>query len=246
MKLLLVTLFIALFAFSNTNAIPKAEDFLRGLLKGSFGAIGEKVVDCIQDGAAILEDLVHTIIDFEKTLVSHDKDALVEAFKYISDILSLLPEELKNCKGIEKVIKDLERIAVKFANPEALTIDIGGRIIWHGGLIYRNIEATVDDFKKNNYEGAGEDVGDIIKIIFLNGGLYNPLDDTVDFVTSFYKSASSLDFNFSTYQEKLTKSSDKIFNGFNELLNSTGINEIMANGVKIYLVRRPTLVGPCP
>ena len=234
MKLLLVTLLIALFAFSNADRIPEAEDFLRGLLKGSFGAVGEEVVECIQDGTEILEDLVHVVEDFEQAIVHQDKEALVEALKYIGDILSLLPEELKDCKGVEEFVKDLERIAAEFANPEALIFEIAEKIIWHGRAIYEDVEATVNDFKRDAYEAAGEDVGDIIKIVFLNSGLYNPVDDTVDLMTSFYKAAFSLELNLTTCDAKMTKSADEIINGINELLNATDINQIMTAGMKIY------------
>ena len=233
MKLVLATLFIALLAFTSASRIVEAEDFIRGVLEGSFGAVGEEVVECIQDGEVIIEDLVHVVEDFEKAIAKGDRSALIEAFGYIADILKELPEEVKECKGVEEFVKDLEKIAAEFANPVELVIEVGEKIIWHGKSIFHDVRATVDDLHQDKYEDAGKDVGDIIKIIFLNG-LANPVDDTVDLMTAFYKAAFALKLDLKTCEDDLTVSVDEIIDGVHTILNFTTIQDVYTGALKIY------------
>lgn len=230
---LLVTLFVTLLALSSASRVQEAELFVKGFFEGSFGKIGEEVVECIQDGEEIFQDLIHVVEDFEHAITG-DRAALIDAFKYISHILTLLPEEVKDCEAVADVVKDLEEIAIEFSNPAALVVDVGKKIIWHGRSIYHDVENTVKDFKTPDYEAAGIDVGDIVRLVFLNSQLANPVDDTIDLMTSFYKAAFKLNLNMTTCEADLDEAAEELVQGVDDLLNSTSIQDIYMAGMKIY------------
>lgn len=227
MKLLLVTLLAFFLAFSTADRVHEAELVIKGILEGSFGAVGEEVVECIDDGALIFEDIEHAIQDFEQAVVSKDKAMLVEALQYIGEALKLMPEEIKDCKGVEAFVEDLIKIAEEFSNPAALIIDIGEKIIWHGVSIYKDVNGAVNDFRADKYEEAGIDIGDIIKIVFLNG-LGNPVEDVDHLLTHFYKAAFNLKLDLDTCKTEIESSVDEVIAGVNHLMHISSIEDAIA------------------
>ncbi|CAI2375776.1 unnamed protein product [Moneuplotes crassus] len=233
MKLLVTILLATLLVSSSANGVTEAEDFLRGLLNGSFRDVGHEVVECIQDGEEIFKDLIVIAEDFEKAAAHWNKDALVDAFKHISHILTLMPEELKDCKGVAELAKDLSKLAAEFANPITLVIDIGEKMVWHGRSIYKDVKKASEDFKVPDYEAAGYDIGDIIRIIFLNGMIKSPFSDVSLFITEFYSAAFSIDMDLNTCEANVEKSVLEIYSGIEILVNYITLDDVSRGIVKI-------------
>jgi hypothetical protein len=227
MKLLLVTFLAFFMAIAAADRLHEAELVIKGILEGSFGAVGEEVVECIQDGELIFEDIKHAIQDFEEAVVSKNKEKLVEALQYIGEALKLMPEEIKDCEGAEAVVEDLIKIAEEFSNPISLVIDIGEKIIWHGRSIYHDVSGAVDDFRQEEYENAGKDIGDIIKIVFLNG-LTNPVEDADHLLTHFYKAAFNLKLDLDTCKTEIESSVDELVAGVNHLMHISSVEDAIA------------------
>lgn len=188
MKVLLVALLAMLLAFSKADRLAEAELVIEGILVGAFGPIGHEVQECIQDGELIFTDMVNAIEKLEEALKTKSKQALVEAFSYIGDALVRIPEEVRDCEAVPEIVRDIEKIAAEFLNPEALVIMIGEKILWHGISIYHDITKTVSDFKSAQYEPAGEDIGDIIRLIFLSIKA-DKAQEAIDFLEGFFKGA---------------------------------------------------------
>eukprot|EP00345_Euplotes_harpa_P017340 CAMPEP_0168337340 /NCGR_PEP_ID=MMETSP0213-20121227/12115_1 /TAXON_ID=151035 /ORGANISM="Euplotes harpa, Strain FSP1.4" /LENGTH=485 /DNA_ID=CAMNT_0008342777 /DNA_START=31 /DNA_END=1488 /DNA_ORIENTATION=+ len=187
MKLYIVLL-LALVMFmrpSMTTGLPEAELVIEGILVGSFGEVGHDVKTCIKDGGVIFDDIRDAITQFKlKT-----KEGIVNGLKLIGEAIALIPEEVKDCEEIYQIVKDLEEIAAEFADPEAFLILVGERILWHGISIVEDVEGSIQHFENDQYEPAGEDIGDIIYIIFLSSPKGDKIEDAVQFLEGFFKGA---------------------------------------------------------
>jgi hypothetical protein len=186
MKVLLVALLAMLLTFSAASPLVEAEEVIEGILVGAFGDVGHKVKECIQDGELIFEDIKDAIVLFESAIKTGSKQDLERALIYVGDALSRIPEEIKDCEEVPELVKDIEKIAAEFLNPEELIIVIGEKILWHGFSILHDVEGTVSHFENAQYEPAGEDIGDIIKIIFLSFKT-DPAHEAISFLQGFFK-----------------------------------------------------------
>ena len=165
MKTLSIIMIIALIFCATRATDPKEiQDVIEGILVGAFGEEGKLADQCINDGEEVFQDIKIAVEDFEKGGAVN----IAEGLFYIGKALELLPNELKECGAAKDLIKDFEKIAAEFKNPEALVIHVGEEILWHGKSIYADITDCSTQFKAANYEPAGEDIGDIIKIIFMD------------------------------------------------------------------------------
>jgi hypothetical protein len=231
MKLLFVILAVLL-VFATAERVIEAELVIKGILEGSFGAIGEEVVECIQDGALILEDMEHAIEDFVLAVENVDKAKLAEALQYVGDIISRLPEELKDCQGLEVIFEDLEKLAAEFLNPEALIIEIGEKMLWHGVSIFKDVRATISDFEADKFEDAGMKIGDIIKIVFLSTA-GNTIDDVTVMVTEFYKFAFDLKLDLKDCESKTVTDVELFIADLEALIKVTSIEEFVEDVKKL-------------
>jgi methyl-accepting chemotaxis protein len=157
-----------LLTFSAADSLVQAEEVIEGILVGAFGNIGYKVKRCIKKGELMFEDIKSAIILFDSAITNSAKEDLSQAFSHIGNAMSKISEEIRNCKEIVYLVNDIERIAEEFLCPEKLIIVIGEKIIWHGSSILDNIKDTVTNFKNEKNRQAGENIGEIIRIIFLN------------------------------------------------------------------------------
>jgi hypothetical protein len=231
MKLLFVILAVLL-VFATADRVKEAELVIKGILEGSFGAIGEEVVDCIQDGALIFEDIEHAIEDFADAIEHGEKAKLVEALQYVGDIISRMPAELKDCKGLEVIFEDLEALAAEFLTPEALIIEIGEKMLWHGVPIYRDVRATIDDFEADKFEDAGMKIGDIIKIVFLSTA-GDTIDDVDVMITEFYKFAFNLKLDVEECKTKIVAEVNQFIVDFADLTRDRTIAEFVEAAKKL-------------
>lgn len=233
MKLFIVALLLTFACFAQANTVTDAEDFLRGLVRGSLGSVGEDIVGCIHDGEEIFFDVINVAQNFEKAVVHGNKAAFEEGLERIGNIVTLLPTEVKECRSAAGAVKSLEKIIVEFTNPTALVVDVGKKIIWHGRSIFKDVRKTVSDLKAKDYEDAGKNIGDLIKILFLNN-LRNPLDDTTVLLTTFYNAAFKLDLDLATCEGELQESVDEITEGIHGVLNFTSIDSVVQGFMKAY------------
>ena len=195
MKLVLVIALICALFMQSAVSEPSTEaiEIIEGILVGAFGDVGHKVKTCIKDGEEIFKDIESAVKHFEKGT----RDEIIQGLIDVGKALILLPEEVKDCEEIPDLIKDIEIIAAEFMNPEELIVKIGVEILWHGISIYDDVTDCVKQFKAGKYEPAGEDIGDILYILFL-GKPNDVVIDAEDFLEGFFKGAledDSVDIN---------------------------------------------------
>ena len=166
MKLIAIFL-IAILAMTYATKTQEAVDTIEGILVGAFGTVGHEAVECIDDGEAIFDNVEIAIKDFMKGDVAD----IVQGLFYIGKALEAIPAEVKECGNLTELVSDFEKIAEEFKNPKSLSIHIGKEILWHGKSIYHDVNDAVTQFKSEKYEPAGEDIGDIVKILFMDAAV---------------------------------------------------------------------------
>ena len=191
----IITLLLAVLLVSSTysSEVQDVEQFVEGLLIGAFGDVGHKVEGCFDEGDKMFEDIEQAIVLFEKG----DFASVVAGITLIGQALEELPLAVQKCESLEDVAKELEKIAEEFKDPQALIVHVSGEILWHGVSIFHDVTKSVSDFNAHKYEPAGEDIGDIIKILFVNK-LESKREDAVEFIEGFFKGSlrdSAVDVN---------------------------------------------------
>jgi len=146
------------------NPAQEAIDTVEGILVGAFGDEGKQAVVCLEDGEAIVIDIEKAVKEFEQGGVTH----IVQGLYYIGEALEELPKEFQGCEAAEGLLDDFEVIIEEFKDPKDLAVHVGKEILWHGKNIYNDIKGAETHFKAAEYEPAGENVGDIVKILFID------------------------------------------------------------------------------
>lgn len=185
MKAVLALILSLLLMTTLAGTAEEAEQVIEGILVGAFGEAGKAAQTCIHDGEKAFDLVEQAITLFEKG----DLASIAQGLFYIGEALEEFPTVLKDCEGAEGIVDQVKKIAVEFKNPKTLVVHIGEEILFNGKSIYRDVTNTVTHFKTTQYEPAGEDIGDIINILFLKLSVQDRRQETVDFIEGFFKGA---------------------------------------------------------
>lgn len=183
--LLVVLLCLLMAPFVKTDPTQEAIEVIEGILVGAFGEVGHDVKTCISDGEQIFLDVEAAVKQFELGTT----EGIIQGIIKIGEAIQLIPEEIKDCEAVVDLVKDFERIAQEFLVPEELIIHIGEEIFWHGRSIFHDVTDCTAQFRSGNYEKAGEDIGDIIYILFLKLAPQDVVVDAEQFLEGFFKGA---------------------------------------------------------
>lgn len=111
------------------------------------------------------------------------KNGLVELGKALLEI----PDGIKNCKELGNIPIKLRALAVQFANPTLLVVNVGKNILWHSRTIYKEIKAAIGHYDNKQWFSMGYNIGIIADVVFLRiEEKYTKLqNDGVDFLDGF-------------------------------------------------------------
>ena len=225
MKFLVFVLLLltASFTKSETYKDQDITDVLEGLLVGSFGDIGHQAKDCMKDGTDVYVGFTSAVMAF----ASRDVVGVLGGIKALGDVIDLIPDEVENCESLSELVKDFSDIAQEFRNPKDISIQIDSEIRWRGVSVFDDIFNSVEHYFQSDFELSGEDIGDIIKSVFLDKSIQNNKNDEIkdieDFLEGFFKGAlekDSVDVNdciedaYDLYEELLTVIEDLEDEGF--------------------------------
>lgn len=239
MKILLAIFLAILLTFARSSATEEAIEVLEGILVGAFGPVGKEVRTCIKDGEVIFKDIESAIGHLENAVSKHSKTELIAGLKSIAAALKLVPEEVKDCKALPTVVKDIEKIVAEFSNPVELVIEVGEKILWHGISIFRDVDNSVKDWKAHQYYKSGEDIGDIIKIIFIKM-VRGSADNAVVFTKAFYAAAFKIKLGLDTCEAEVAQSWDEVVAAI-ELMEGGTVADISA-GVAALMKAIPDMI----
>mmetsp|Transcript_12040 Transcript_12040/g.10641 ORF Transcript_12040/g.10641 Transcript_12040/m.10641 type:complete len:326 (+) Transcript_12040:40-1017(+) len=136
---------------------------VEGLLVGAFGTEGKEAVVCLQDGEEIVKDIELAIKEFSQGGTTH----IVKGLFFIGEALEELPKEFEACEEAEGLLVDFEKIIAEFKNPTELAVHVGKEVLWHGKNIYSDISEAETHFNAGEFEPAGENIGDIVRILLV-------------------------------------------------------------------------------
>lgn len=226
MKVLLLGLMLlAVLAQATRNT--EAEDVIRGIIEGAYGDMGKQVHECIQDGTSILSAMNVVAKDFDTALKRGDEASFLEAFEYLGDILRTMVDEIKTCGDFEEMVKDIPRMADQFTYPEPIIIGVN-KVIWRGNVITSDVSSTVDELNQQHFEESGKMIGDIIKSVFFDYKIQDPVDNVSDLLTEFWRSAFNLTLNLNTCKSEITASVYKFINDTQTLIQCRSAPECFA------------------
>ena len=185
MKLVVFALIFALcLSITSSTKVPAQEviDTIEGILVGAFGEVGKEARDCLNDGEESFKHIGSAIQYFKNgTVVS-----IIYGISEIGKALELLPNELKDCKNLPELVKDFEKIAAEFKDPKNLTIHVGKEILFNGKSIYNDITNCIKNFETEKFEPAGENIGDIVYILFIKDDIVRGRLEATQFVEGFF------------------------------------------------------------
>ena len=96
-----------------------------------------------------------TVADFEKKTEQGTKDGL---HKLGESVLSL-GAMMKDCPKVKGDFEKLEYMASVFSSPQTFAWHLSKDLLVNGVNIYNEITDSVTQWKSNNYEDFGKDVG---------------------------------------------------------------------------------------
>jgi len=212
------------------------KDTIEGILVGAFGEDGKAVDECIDEGTVIFNDVKKAVEFFEKG----DVTDIVQGLYWIGKALEEMPTELKDCESITALIADFEKIAEEFKNPEELVIHIGTEILWHGKDVYGDITDCPKQFRAGEYEKAGEDIGDLIKILFIDDAPKDGIvEDVTEFTEAFYTKCFDITLDLETCEGNVEAAWEEVKHAIDELENMS--IESIEEGIKDLIIAVPHL-----
>lgn len=128
-----------------------------GLLEGlAFGFNVDNIVQCLSNLEGAGTGLVDSIKEFEKKdlagVAAGLKD-LGEALEDVSTAIPLCADAYKNDAEI------LEKELAVFKNPLTLVYTVGHNLVVNGNEIYDEVNTAITDFKAENWNGFGYNIG---------------------------------------------------------------------------------------
>lgn len=134
-------------------------DFMDGLI---FGLLQKEdlpeIQACLQHAPDIAKQITTAVEDFEKG----DFADIIKGVGEIGQIIQDLPNDFKDCEGMDGDIKRIEAWGKIFENPTQLIMTLTQNVIEHFPQITQDIQKIPTDFSSAQYKDAGEDVADIM------------------------------------------------------------------------------------
>ena len=129
------------------------EEFVAGVVEGFVHKNDLKEIEACLTDADTLEGEIEAIVQDLSTL---DITHIIDAVKKIVTLVQQIPDDLKNCEGIQG---DIQKITTWAQNIDASKIPTN--VIEHLTPIVKDVQTITTDFQTNKYLDAGEQVADI-------------------------------------------------------------------------------------
>lgn len=134
-----------------------AIQIVKGVLEGAVQAEGfSDIGDCIKDDKVILEDAEVIIKDLEDL----SAQSIITGVRDIGVLLEAALKAISMCKGVVGDFEKLAEMTAVLSNPASFTYHVGKDLIINGRSIYKEVNTAVADYKKEDYEGFGFNLGE--------------------------------------------------------------------------------------
>merc|ERR1719454_2303887 len=129
------------------------EEFVAGVVEGFVHKNDLKEIEACLTDADTLEGEIEAIV---KDLSTLDITHIIDAVKKIVTLVQQIPDDLKNCEGIQG---DITKITTWASSIDPTKIPTN--VIEHLTPIVKDVQTITTDFQTNKYLDAGEQVADI-------------------------------------------------------------------------------------
>merc|ERR1711935_790334 len=136
--------------------VIKLEQIVEGILKGALDA--ENMTDittCITDMDKVFAQTEQAVKDFEAGGASN----ILSGLKELGGVLQAVDVDMKDCSKAKEDWPRLEALAKVFQSPKEFAFHVGKDIMVNGKDIFNEIEASVADYKAEEWEQFGVEVG---------------------------------------------------------------------------------------
>ena len=136
--------------------VIKLEQIVDGILRGALDA--ENLTDistCITDMDTIFKNTETAVKDFEAGGATN----ILAGLKEIGNVLQNVDVDMKDCSAAKEDWPRLEALAKVFQSPKSFAYHVGKDILVNGKDIFHEIEDSISDYKAENWEQFGLDVG---------------------------------------------------------------------------------------
>ena len=127
----------------------------------------ENMDKCFSGPVPIIDAVQDAIVDFKKK----DVDDVIHGLQEIGLAVTLLASEIQNCEGVVADWGKLEKMAAVFTSPASFAMHVGKDILLNGQDIYHQIEDAEQNYKNQQYEPFGEDIGHALAKVVLGDSL---------------------------------------------------------------------------
>jgi hypothetical protein len=172
------------FDYENGDVAATKEvlEVVGGILAGTFSyRLG--IAQCFTSSKDIFTGFRTAIGHLRAETPSSVKTGIIEIGKTLLDI----PDAIKTCKELGNIPIKLRALAVQFANPTLLVVNVGKNILWHSRTIFREVWAAIGHYDNKQWFSMGFNIGVIADVVFLRiEEKYTKLqNDGVDFLDGF-------------------------------------------------------------
>jgi hypothetical protein len=136
--------------------VIKLEQIVDGILRGALDA--ENLTDistCITDMDKVFSQTEQAVKDFSAGGASN----ILAGLKEIGGVLQTVDVDMKDCSKAKEDWPRLEALAKVFESPKEFAYHVGKDIMVNGKDIFHEIEASITDYKAEQWEQFGLDVG---------------------------------------------------------------------------------------
>ena len=138
--------------------------FIKGLVRGTFEQDIPSLLTCVDQAEGVAHDIEAIVRALEKP----DAEHIIDAISKIGGLIQKIQPIISDCEGIPEETKaTLKKLEELFQNIQTVAAKVGMALLFRSKDIFNDITKTIADFGGSRFEDAGYDIGDLIKIIFL-------------------------------------------------------------------------------
>jgi hypothetical protein len=121
------------------------------------------ITHCIQDAELLFTDAEAAYEDFEAGGVEN----VIDGIKEIADMLKVVKAGMSDCSSLKADWKKLAAMAAIFESPTSFAYHVGKDLLLNGKDIYHEINTSISDYKMQNWESFGYNVGEAAAKVIL-------------------------------------------------------------------------------
>merc|ERR1712167_398211 len=95
-------------------------------------------------------------------VITEDVSDIIKGVTELGQLITQLPTDLQDCKGMQGDISRIEKWAAIFQDPSKLASTVATNVIKNFAEITSDVSKIGTDFSGQKYEAAGEDIADML------------------------------------------------------------------------------------